>query len=128
MDIPMRPSDYYIKAFQHYADFEGRARRSEYWYFVLFHMLATIVCFIPMILSRVFIFIPFVYMLAAIIPSIALVVRRLHDTNKSGWLYLVAFIPLGGIVIFVFMCLEGDHGENDYGPDPKEDEYYESSY
>ncbi len=124
----MRPSDYYIKAFQHYADFEGRARRAEYWYFALFHFIAMFACMLPMMLSRVFIFIPFVYLLAAIVPSIALVVRRLHDTNKSGWMFLINFIPLGGIVLFVFMVLEGDHGDNDYGPDPKEEEYLEGSY
>jgi uncharacterized membrane protein YhaH (DUF805 family) len=64
------------------------------------------------------------YALATFIPGLAVAIRRLHDTGKSGWYFLVAFIPLiGGIILLVFMVMQGDIGENAYGPDPKE---YES--
>ena len=60
------------------------------------------------------------YNLAIFIPNLAVIVRRLHDTGKSGWLYFTAFIPLGGILLIVFLALEGDRGVNKYGPDPKQ--------
>ena len=55
-----------------------------------------------------------------IIPSIAVQVRRFHDQDKTGWLWLLNFVPFGGFIILVFMCLEGTRGENSYGPDPKD--------
>ena len=60
------------------------------------------------------------YSLATLIPTLGVVVRRLHDVGKSGWFYFIGLIPVvGGIWLLVLMCTEGDHGENDYGPDPK---------
>jgi len=59
------------------------------------------------------------YALAALIPCLSVSVRRLHDTNKSGWWLLLCLIPLGGLVILVFCCIEGDPGPNQYGPSPK---------
>lgn len=115
--------------FENYANFSGRARRSEYWYFVLANMLIAIslvilsVIFMAMDIAAVgFIFIGLygLYTLAIIIPNLGVLVRRLHDTNKSGWYYFMAFIPLvGGIILLVALCTEGDNGENDYGNDPK---------
>ncbi len=119
--------------FKNYGNFSGRARRSEYWYFMLaqflifigFVMIGSLIGLIfdsPengfFIAYGLFVF----YLLLMIIPYLAVVVRRLHDTGKSGWYYLVSFIPfIGGIWMLVLMCTEGDYGENDYGSDPKND-------
>jgi uncharacterized membrane protein YhaH (DUF805 family) len=120
--------DWWKKVFiDNYANFNGRARRSEYWYFTLVNLLILIPLFI---ISTVFaeseMFLgaaPFILMaftmLALIIPSIAVTVRRLHDTNKSGWFYVMTLVPLLSIVIFIFTLLDGDNGTNDYGKDPK---------
>ncbi len=129
--------DWWKKAFiDNYANFDGRARRKEYWYFTLVNILAVFL-FVIFIASTAFtldsdeppmIFIGamIIFVLAALvmlIPSIAVAVRRLHDTGKSGWWYLLRVIPfvssIGSIVLLVFYCLEGDRGQNEYGPDPK---------
>ena len=119
--------------FSKYATFSGRASRSEYWYFVLFNVIITIPLFIVGAIigallgsgetAMVTAFLVGyalvgIYSLAIIIPSIAVAVRRLHDSGKSGWLYLLVLIPyLGGLVIFVFMLLESAP-DNQYGPNP----------
>ena len=126
----MEGIEYYLDAFRNYFNFDGRARRSEYWYFVLFNFLVSLTLFISIF------FIPFlgllsyfIYALFIIIPNLALIVRRLHDTDRSGWNILFSFIPLAGaIVMLIFLIEEGTHGDNSYGPDPKmfpeENEYY----
>lgn len=120
--------NWYLKVLKQYADFNGRARRKEYWMFALFNII------IIMVLGLVFgaiggaleteelMTIPIaIYYLGIIIPSLAVAVRRLHDQDKSGWYYLISFIPLiGGIWLLVLMCTEGTHGPNQYGPDPKQ--------
>lgn len=117
--------DWWKKVFlENYANFEGRARRSEYWYFVLFNFLITLSAYIVSFLLILFggfllwFFIP-IFSLLTIIPSLAAQVRRLHDTNKSGWWLLIAFIPFGAIVLLIFYFTEGDRGSNQYGTDPK---------
>jgi uncharacterized membrane protein YhaH (DUF805 family) len=114
---------YFINAItQHYADFNGRARRSEYWYFVLFNFIAMIVVvgIASLLLGRLGSLIIFVYYLGIIIPNIAVLVRRLHDVGKSGWFYFVAFIPLVGVIwLLVLLCTDGDYGPNEYGLNPK---------
>ena len=103
---------YYIKCLKEYAVFRGRARRSEYWYFVLFSI---IFAFIFGLIERVLCVerISDIYVLASIVPGIAVGVRRMHDVGKSGWFLL---IPIYNIVLAV---TEGFRGENEYGPDPK---------
>ncbi|MDT7830755.1 DUF805 domain-containing protein [Flavobacteriaceae bacterium S356] len=118
--------DWWKKAFiENYANFEGRARRSEYWYYILFNFILTLSAWI---LSFVFIFLGgfllwFVILgfnIACIIPNLAVQVRRLHDVGKSGWTILFALIPLvGPILLLVYYCTEGDRGDNEYGRDPK---------
>ncbi len=122
--------NWYLKVLQNYFNFSGRARRKEYWMFVLFNVIFAIVAVIAdnMIgtASRELGYgiIYGLYFLATIIPSLAVTIRRLHDTGKSGWYFLLGFIPfVGGIILLVFMVTAGDVGENKYGPDPKEDEY-----
>jgi uncharacterized membrane protein YhaH (DUF805 family) len=122
--------DWYKKVvFENYANFSGRARRSEYWYFVLANIILflAVVFFISIISEFVsydsygaFAIVFICYILAILIPMFALICRRLHDINKSGWYYLVRLIPIIGPIWFlIMMCTEGDKGRNDYGNDPK---------
>ena len=109
-----------------YANFKGRARRSEYWYFVLFNMIFAISAMIlDNLLGLNFEPIPYgwlylLYALAVFIPGLAAAVRRLHDVNKSGWFMFIALIPLiGSIWLLVLFCTEGTKGTNNYGEDSK---------
>ena len=121
--------EWYLKVMRdNYANFNGRARRKEYWMFTLFFLLfALLAGFVIGILSAVgetvamiAIILAVVWYLAHLVPSLAVTVRRLHDTGKSGWFYLLALIPyIGGLIIFIFTVIEGDKGDNKYGPDPK---------
>jgi uncharacterized membrane protein YhaH (DUF805 family) len=104
--------NWYLKVLQNYATFSGRARRKEYWMFVLFNMIVSIVINIIAGLIR-FPLLGSLYSLAVLLPSIAVGVRRMHDCGKSGWFIL---IPIYNLVL---ACTEGDQGENEYGPDPK---------
>ncbi|PJJ53275.1 DUF805 domain-containing protein [Hymenobacter chitinivorans] len=119
--------EYFLQALRKYADFSGRARRKEYWMFVLFQVLAFIAA---MVIDTIFAtitgsefgagYITGLLWLALIVPGIAVSVRRMHDLDKSGWFLLVSFIPLvGGIWLLVLTCTEGTSGPNQYGPDPK---------
>lgn len=125
--------DYYKKVvLENYANFSGRARRSEYWYFVLANILIFFGLMIISVavsaamgnegLGMFFMVVMILYGLYIIIPSLALAVRRMHDIGKSGWYYFVQFIPfIGGIWFLVLLCTDGDHGTNAYGADPKND-------
>lgn len=119
--------EWYLKVLKQYADFKGRARRQEFWMFLLFHMIILFVLGLfggiitTLLDSPIGVFPMVMYSLAMIVPSLAVVVRRLHDQNKSGWMYFIAFIPfIGGIWLLVLLCTEGTRGDNMYGPDPKE--------
>ena len=110
-----------------YAKFEGRANRPQYWYFVLTQFLAffilELLCVIPFV-NIIAGLALLVLWLGLIVPGIAVSVRRLHDTNKSGWWLLLCFVPfVGSIVILVFMCLEGTKGANKYGDEPVVENY-----
>lgn len=119
--------EWYLKVVRdNYANFSGRARRQEYWMFVLINLLISLgLLAVFATLASVtniveLIFIPYIYMLGVFIPSLAVAVRRLHDTNKSGWMYLVSLIPIvGPIWLLVLFATEGDRGNNQYGSDPK---------
>jgi len=111
-----------------YANFNGRARRKEYWMFTLFFMLFVFAfAFVIGVFGSVseeagiFALIIFVvFYLAHLVPSLAVTVRRFHDTGKSGWFLLLQLIPyLGGFIILIFTVMDGDRGDNEYGPDPK---------
>ncbi|WP_459210522.1 DUF805 domain-containing protein [Aquimarina rhabdastrellae] len=130
--------EWYLKVLKNYANFEGRARRKEYWMFVLFNALITIgIAIVAGIftaiaasidlpfLSIIFWIVYVIYALAMILPTLAVAVRRLHDTGNSGWMYLITLIPLiGPIWLLVLMATEGDYGDNQYGPDPKVEEQH----
>ncbi len=122
-----------VKSFyKRYVDFSGRSSRSEYWWVQLFYILTIIILTLPLIIAMAsspngklsdsnmfWIFPVVVFILAGIIPMIALTVRRFHDQDKSGWFFLLNFIPsVGGIIVLVFMCLKGTAGPNRFGHDP----------
>ncbi len=140
----------YALMFKNYANFSGRSRRSEYWMAAVANYLLVIIASIvfgAMIISEIegiidvlefkdafnipikfsdfgslgiYIVIMLVYALIIFIPSLSLQVRRLHDTGKSGWFLLLAFVPMvGSIILFVFMVLDSTPGANKYGPNPK---------
>ena len=104
--------------FSNYVNFAGRAIRSEYWYWVLFVLIATIATSIIDLVLGITLFEP-IFSLAVLLPSIAVGVRRLHDLDRSGWWLLLGFIPLiGAIVLIVWFCGSGTPGANRFGPDP----------
>ena len=118
---------WYIEVWKKYAVFSGRARRKEFWYFTLFNILILIGLgvisyaltgvsahnFVPSIVMVV-------YDLAVAIPSLAVTVRRLHDTSRSGWWILIALVPLiGAIILLIFYVTDSQPGENRYGSNPK---------
>lgn len=112
---------------QKYATFQGRAARSEYWWFALFSFLVQIAAQIVMVmfgaLGDIGVLlgglILLVVGLGLIVPSLAVLVRRLHDIGRSGWWALIAFVPLVGfIVLLVFLVSKGTQGANKYGADP----------
>ncbi|OCG61711.1 DUF805 domain-containing protein [Gilliamella sp. GillExp13] len=113
---------------QNYANFNGRARRQEYWMFTLFSFLlnlalsivGAILISISTSLVSVTNIISFVAWAALFLPSLAVAVRRLHDTDRSGWWVLIVLVPLiGAIVLLVFACMDSTPGSNQYGENPK---------
>ncbi|NDI98684.1 DUF805 domain-containing protein [Flavobacterium sp. LaA7.5] len=116
--------EWYLKVVRdNYANFSGRARRSEYWYFTLCNLLIILVLFlISMAIGTIGLILYILYALAVLVPSLAVIVRRLHDVGKSGWFYFISLIPIiGSIWLLVLFCTEGDKGPNQYGEDPKAD-------
>ena len=123
--------EWYIDVIKHqYADFDGRARRKEYWMFTLFNTLIGFTLYVPVVLGIVLgldillyvgILLLIVFAFGTFIPSLAVAVRRLHDTGKSGWFYLLCLVPyIGAFILIYFMVVEGNSGSNEYGPDPKD--------
>lgn len=128
---------WYLKVLKQYADFNGRARRKEYWMFALFNIIFIIVA---IILDNIIGFnididwiavvvigdagyglVYFLYALAVLIPSLAVAVRRLHDIGKSGWMILISLIPIIGVIwLLVLLVTDSNPGENEYGANPKE--------
>ncbi|MGW1720804.1 DUF805 domain-containing protein [Streptomyces sp. NPDC002156] len=111
--------NYYVEMLKKYAVFSGRARRKEYWMAALFSIIISIVLAIIDAVIGVQI-LSGLYALAVLVPGLAITVRRLHDTGRSGWWLLIALVPLvGGITLLVFVCLDSDSGENKHGHNPK---------
>lgn len=129
--------EYMLMPFMRYFDFAGRSRRKEYWMFFLLNLII-ITVMTTVLFGLGFSMDPYtassggpvtwlifavmgLYSLIVLIPSIAVQVRRFHDQDKSGWFVLINFVPyIGGLIVLVFMLLEGTRGPNKYGPDPKE--------
>lgn len=120
----MKAFQWYTRALKHYTDFQGRARRREYWYFTLFNFLIAFGLSIIGVLifghhGRHISWLALIYDLAVFIPSLAVQVRRLHDIGRSGWWILIGFVPLlGAIVLFVFYILDSEPQVNAYGDVP----------
>ena len=107
--------NWYLVVLKKYAEFSGRARRKEYWMFILFNIIISFVIsfvmgFLSATLGRAT---STIYSLAVVLPSIAVAIRRMHDTGRSGWWILC---PIANIV---FLCLDSEPGSNKYGPNPK---------
>lgn len=131
--------NWYIAVLKKYVVFSGRATRSEYWYFLLFSTIISMVLIGidvamgtgsaestmssadgGMAMSANMGVLSGIYSLAVLLPSIGVAVRRLHDTDHSGWWMFIALIPLiGGIVLLIFLVKDSTPGENQYGPNPK---------
>ena len=108
-------NQYFINVIRsRYADFNGRAGRAEYWYFVLFNILVgTAVGLVAMLVGDWF---SYIYSLALLVPGVAIGVRRLHDIGKSGWWLLISLIPfIGTIWLIILLAKKGDQGTNAYG-------------
>ncbi|EAN1627467.1 DUF805 domain-containing protein [Salmonella enterica] len=113
--------NWYLHVLKNYATFSGRARRKEYWMFVLVNIIIASVLGIIQALTGIqdTPVLTLFYSLAVLIPSISVLVRRLHDTGRSGYFAFLLLIPfVGGIVILVFMCQKGTDGDNKFGCDP----------
>jgi uncharacterized membrane protein YhaH (DUF805 family) len=118
--------NWYLQALKKYADFSGRARRREYWFFVLFNIIICVVLSVCDVFVGTYSaaasvgILSGIYTLAVLIPGIAVTVRRLHDTGRSGWWILIALVPIvGWIVLLVFMLIDSQPGQNAYGSSPK---------
>jgi uncharacterized membrane protein YhaH (DUF805 family) len=118
--------NWYLLVLKKYVDFSGRARRKEYWMFMLFNVIFVVAAvvvdnlmglsFTEGAAGVVYLF----YVVATFLPSLAVSVRRLHDIGKSGWMILISLIPLiGSIWLLVLMVTEGEPTANQYGPNPK---------
>jgi uncharacterized membrane protein YhaH (DUF805 family) len=116
---------WYTDVIKKYVVFSGRARRKEFWMFVLFNVTISIILgFIDRLIGTDYGrgngVLGTIYSLAVLLPSLGVTWRRLHDTNRSGWWILIGLIPIiGWIVLLVFYAQEGKPGDNQYGPDPK---------
>ncbi len=110
--------EYFMDAMKRYADFSGRARRKQYWMFILFYVILSIVVNIvdgilgTMLLSAIL-------TLVMIVPSLAIGARRLHDTGRSGWWQLIYLVTLIGLIVMIVFLVQDSHPDNDYGPNPK---------
>jgi uncharacterized membrane protein YhaH (DUF805 family) len=116
---------WYLEVLKKYAVFNGRARRKEYWMFCLFNMIISIALgvvagLIGMVAGINLSFLTAIYSLAVLIPCITVSVRRLHDTNRSGWWLLIILVPFIGLIALLVFTIQDSHsGENQYGANPK---------
>lgn len=113
--------NYYFEVLKKYAVFSGRSTISEYWYFLLFNIIISIVLDVANYMaSPSLMMVANLYGLAVLIPGIAVGVRRLHDIGKSGWYMFISLIPIIGIIwLIVLLATDSNPGDNKYGPNPK---------
>ena len=105
---------------QRFMKFDGRAGRPEFWWFALSNFVVVVVLVILAQASVLFSVLYVIYGLGVLLPEIGVAIRRLQDTDKSGWFILLAFVPIvGGIILIVLFCLEGTPGPNRYGEAPE---------
>ncbi|GGU94474.1 aminopeptidase [Streptomyces litmocidini] len=112
--------NWYLDVLKKYAVFDGRARRTEHWMFFLFNAIAVIVVAAVDLAIGTFPLLYPIYFLAVLLPHVGVMIRRLHDTGRSGWWVLVCLVPVvGWIVLVVLLATEGEPRQNAYGPNPK---------
>lgn len=117
--------NWYIGVLKQYATFKGRARRKEYWIFLLVNMAITTL--LSLVDKQLGTFNPefgmgtvgMVYAAAVFIPTLAVTIRRLHDTDRTGWWALLGLLPFGVIALLILQAFDGTKGSNRFGPDPK---------
>jgi uncharacterized membrane protein YhaH (DUF805 family) len=113
---------WYLDVLKSYAKFSGRARRKEFWMFALIHLVIAIVLVVAASVAEIdaLMYVYFIYLLATTIPTLAVTVRRLHDSGKSGWWYFIALVPfIGSFWLLALVAQAGQPQANAYGPDPK---------
>jgi uncharacterized membrane protein YhaH (DUF805 family) len=117
---------WYLAVLKKYAVFSGRARRKEYWWFVLINLIiAFVLAGLGALTTKngevgVFTALSGLYSLALILPSLGVMIRRLHDTNRSGWWFFISLVPfVGELILLIFLVLDSDPGTNRFGPNPK---------
>lgn len=132
-EVPAYPLGlgWWVLAWMRGLEFDGRSRRMEYWMFTVTNSLIAMAFLIPMmvlsqgmneidVLSGLLLGALVIFGIATIIPNLAVTIRRLHDTGRSGWWILINFVPyIGGLVLLVFMLLDSEQGSNQWGPSPK---------
>ncbi len=124
---------WYIAALRKYAVFRGRARRKEYWIFqlirytffiaglLLYPLFERLPASVEEQFGDIYLLILYTYYAAMLLPELAVTIRRLHDTGRSGWWYLISLVPyIGAVVLFIFVLQDSQYGENEYGPNPKD--------
>lgn len=113
--------DWFKKGLRNYTNFSGRARRKEYWYFLLMQIILIIIAMVldTMIFDSDVGLFYLVVALGLFLPGVAVTIRRLHDTNHSGWWFLISLVPLIGIVLIVFLVRETKFETNQWGPPAK---------
>ncbi len=118
--------EWYLMVLKKYAEFSGRSRRKEYWMYALINMVIVFVieiagfAMMKNAVGMILFGLLGIYCLATLIPSLAVGIRRLHDTGKSGWWLLISFVPfVGFIILLIFLVKDSDAGANLYGPNPK---------
>jgi uncharacterized membrane protein YhaH (DUF805 family) len=113
--------DWYLKVLRQYADFKGRARRKEYWMFILFNLIFCAVAAILDSLLGTYTLFYCIYAIAVFIPGLAVLVRRLHDVGKGGGWIFISLVPLvGAIWLLILLCTDSEAGNNRFGQNPKE--------
>ena len=110
--------EYFFEASVRYADFNGRARRKEYWHFALYYLIFYLLFMALDAVSSNGGF-TLIYVLAMLIPSTSVLVRRLHDTSHSAWWILIVLVPVVGAFILLYFLVQDSHGDNQYGYNPK---------
>ncbi len=112
---------WYLAVLSKYRVFDGRSHREEYWTFVLFDLIIILVLLVLSVVVAPFRVIFVLYRLTVVVPGIAVSIRRLHDTGRSGWWCLISLVPVVGWIVFlIYMAQDSQPGTNRYGPNPKE--------
>jgi uncharacterized membrane protein YhaH (DUF805 family) len=111
--------EHFKYVWQNTFNYEGRATRSEYWYFILYNIVVYALLWGLSFIDASLVIVPMIYILVSYLPTFSVTARRLHDVNKSGWFQLISFIPvIGAIWLLILMVRKGDAGDNKFGKDP----------